>query len=327
MKNSFPTTSCALFLLCLAPLSLPAAAQERRVIPVTVVDRQSGRPVQGLTVTSFRSKSFEVISATPKSGPYRIVLLVDLSGSMNGLDRFRGAKKFVRAFLTLPFSRNMVALHAYAERHKVLVPLTRDRNLIERGLDFLPRPNSRESKEEFGYKTALWDALMETVGGSLAFGDVIVVLGDGLGDNSSQADVETVIEKFSNRGIRVFVLNLSQPGMEIFDPSILSGINEITNLLEASGGYYISQWYRPWYSPTRGDGREMYYYRDYPLLARIVHDFVKYSYRLEIELRKPVKKKKKVKLEIRDERGKRSKNVFVYYPRVLYPVQAKTAKK
>ncbi|MGH9891142.1 MAG: VWA domain-containing protein, partial [bacterium] len=63
------------------------AAQERRVVAVGVVDER-GEPVAGLAAENFRGKyrgkAVKVISAEREAGPRRIVVLLDMSESMDG---------------------------------------------------------------------------------------------------------------------------------------------------------------------------------------------------------------------------------------------------
>jgi len=64
------------------------AAQERRVVAVNVLDEQ-GRQVTGLTAENFRGKyrgqPVRIVAAEWDTGPKRIVILLDMSESMDGV--------------------------------------------------------------------------------------------------------------------------------------------------------------------------------------------------------------------------------------------------
>lgn len=75
----------ALLILFLLSISTTAQAQERRVIPVSVVGKD-GKIVEGLTAANFRGKfrgkEVTIISANLPPKPLRIAILLDTSKSM-----------------------------------------------------------------------------------------------------------------------------------------------------------------------------------------------------------------------------------------------------
>lgn len=249
-------------------------------------------------------------------GPRRILVLLDVSGSMEEISRWKRARTFVRTFLGFLEPEDEIALHVFAERHQVVVPFTRQSEAITVALDSLPRPGSRQSKVRFGDDTALADALLAAAGTSLHFGDSILLVSDMIGQDSSDARPETIAVKLVDDGIRLFYFNIYRPGEPLYAPPF---DNPALKLVEGTGGKYFSQWHSPVRATFNPIESPHYLYDDFPAVARKTYIAIKYIYRLELHLREPLKKKRKLRVEARDKRVKKQFKLEFFYPKVLYP--------
>jgi hypothetical protein len=190
-------------------LVLPAFAQidncQHRTVTVSVT-APDGSPVPQLGSANFagiyRKTSVHVTSAIMNREPIRVVLLLDVSGSMKGM-----GTGFVGKFsldLAEHFVSNMAPETAiglgyfYTELIPVLPPTT-DRNSLLHQLEGL-----RTHPDSFKGRTAVWDAVL----GSMKMfdhprsGDVIYVITDG-GDNASKMTVNHVVQILGESGIRL----------------------------------------------------------------------------------------------------------------------------
>ena len=131
-----------------------------RAIPLGVFDKD-GKPVLGLTADQIRLRGVETdLRLTYDDSPRRIVLLLDVSKSMNEESRWKRAMELIHVLLETAPSEIQISLHAYAEHHRVIVPLTHDHEAIGDALASIPAPGSEECTAQFGEITAFSDALL-----------------------------------------------------------------------------------------------------------------------------------------------------------------------
>lgn len=138
------------------------------------------------------------VTAEPAGGgavQRRVVLLVDISGSMRGAG-IEAAKQAAGAFLDAAPTDVQVGLVAFNDTAQVLTEPTTDRDVVRRQVDALVP--SRE--------TALYDAIPVALAALGEQGDrTLVVLSDG-GDTVSLNTKETAVQAVSASGVRADVV-------------------------------------------------------------------------------------------------------------------------
>lgn len=214
----------ALAVAILAP-ARPAAAQEPPDVAinqlgadaypainavVTAIDAR-GVPAAGLTAAGFRAFEGDtpltitgVTAAQDASVPLSVVLMIDVSGSMEGppLD---AAKAAATQFVASLAPDDRAALYSFAGAVTVVVPLTADRAQLNAGIAGL----------QAGGPTALYQAVETAVfaanaspGGRKA----IVLLSDGVNDCATcTATSESSINVARGAGVPVFAVGLGDP--------------------------------------------------------------------------------------------------------------------
>ncbi len=293
-----------------------------RAIPLGVFDKE-GKPVLGLTANQIRLRGVEAdLRLTYDDSSRRIVLLLDMSGSMKRGKKWEHAKAFVQTFFELAGPADQLTLHAFAERHEKVVALLRSPEVLAAELDRLPAPGSRECKARFGLRTALADALLAVADLPLGFGDIVLLLSDYIALDSSRVSHKTAARLLANRGVRFFYFNFEDlrraaPPPALPAPALAKNFanNQTANLIARTGGGELHLAFilgRRWQLSTA----------DISLLARRFYANTRNLHRLELQLNQPLKKKRKLKIRVLDEQGRKRKDLQVFYPSVLYPVPA-----
>jgi Ca-activated chloride channel homolog len=184
-----------------------AAQTELVILSAQALDKK-GRPVRDLGRAEIRvfeeGKAQELVHfARSEDLEARVLLLVDMSGSMAAASKIANARMAAAQLLSALGPRDQVALAGFDDRYFGLVPFTRDRGRIESVL---------AEVETFG-ATALHDALERAVGDIVSHGEgrrAIVVLSDG-GDNASQRTADQVIETSRAVEVPIYALSLLSP--------------------------------------------------------------------------------------------------------------------
>ena len=146
MKNrvtrNFLVALWLLFLAGLAP-ELPAqeASSQRLTVAVNVVD-SGGNVVRGLTTTNFSGKigpkDVKIVSVTLDNQPRRIVILLDVSGSMTGSrSRWNLAYRAAWDIIALAPAESSLALLVFAETVEDTVKFTQEREAVLQRLSAL----------------------------------------------------------------------------------------------------------------------------------------------------------------------------------------------
>ncbi|MBZ5688208.1 MAG: VWA domain-containing protein [Acidobacteriia bacterium] len=198
-----------------------------------------------LQPTDLSRENFEVTyrghSLTPESvyyteGPRRVMILVDVSGSMNDRGNFAKWKIARMAALdlvsTLP-PGSKVGLITIATKNKTQFPLSKDRQIIA---DWLEREETR-GLDLLGGKTALYDAIESALTQLQPHepGDVIYVIGDG-GENASNSRRSEVEEALRKSQVRLFTLILP-PNVTNSATVEVAGGHQLASLSSSSGGF------------------------------------------------------------------------------------------
>ncbi len=181
------------------PVVSVVAPQLMRV-NASVTDRY-GRAVGGMKEDDFSVQENgierQVKSVTPANEPFNLVLLLDVSGSVE--ERIDFIRKAARDFLNTASPQDRISIISFRDDIQVISDFTTNRRLLSKKLDEI----------DAGGATALYDALAYVLSEPLKklHGErtAIVVLSDG-DDNKSFVPFPALLEAFSESGALVYPL-------------------------------------------------------------------------------------------------------------------------
>jgi len=181
------------------PVVSVVAPQLMRV-NASVTDR-NGRAVGGMKENDFSVQENgierQVKSVTPANEPFNLVLLLDVSGSVE--ERIDFIRKAARDFLNTASPQDRISIISFRDDIQVISDFTTNRRLLSKKLDEI----------DAGGATALYDALAYVLSEPLKklHGErtAIVVLSDG-DDNKSFVPFPALLEAFSESGALVYPL-------------------------------------------------------------------------------------------------------------------------
>ncbi|MCW5876831.1 MAG: VWA domain-containing protein [Anaerolineales bacterium] len=167
------------------------------------------------------------IEGVGEVGTLTTMLVMDVSGSMDAAGKLDAAKSAAHQFIDRMRSGDQVGLISFNTRIEIVQPITGDQEALRAAIDSLTADG----------ETAMYDALvvaieqLENEPGRKA----VIVLTDGM-DNSSSANVDTVVERIGPSGLSISPVGLGLPGQA----GTLAGINEsrLEDLAEQAGGVY-----------------------------------------------------------------------------------------
>jgi len=236
------TATLFVICLCVAPAFTQQDDCRQRVIPASI-GATDGAPVPVLDSSNFegtfRKKPIRVLSAAMNHEPPRVVLLLDISGSM-----FSRASDFSINF-SIGLAEDLASTMppdaeiGLAFFNSVLVPVlapTKDRQGLKYELEGL-----RAHSNSFKGNTALWDAVL---GSAKMFdhprvGDTIYVITDG-GENASTAKKNRVAQTLAEAGVRLFSFIVANEGETAEDAMRNWGVSQ--SLVNKTGGTSAHQW-------------------------------------------------------------------------------------
>ncbi len=219
---------------------------------VTVTDVQN-RAVSGLSSTDFEvledNRPREIVSVRPVQAPVNLVLLLDVSGSIDNYVNF--IRKAAREFVETVDERDRVSIVLFNEDVKILADFSTDKRMLSESLDTFDAGGATAYYDALGY--AISESLRPLKGERTA----IVVLTDG-DDNRSFLAFDSLIGAIEESGALVYPLYVpssliaaaASSGFGDIDPlrnrhlTLTSKANEEgTRLAKVSGGVYypISQ--------------------------------------------------------------------------------------
>ncbi len=219
---------------------------------VTVTDVQN-RAISGLNAIDFEvledSRPRDIVSVRPVQAPVNLVLLLDVSGSIDNYVNF--IRKAAREFVETVDERDRVSIILFNEDVKVLADFSTDKRMLSESLDTF----------DAGGATAYYDALGYTISESLrplkGERTAIVVLTDG-DDNRSFLAFDSLIGAIEESGALLYPLYVPSSLIAASAPSGFGDIDPLRNrhltltskandegarLAKVSGGVYypISQ--------------------------------------------------------------------------------------
>jgi VWFA-related protein len=179
---------------------------------VSVTDRQ-GRAMSGLRAQDFtlfeNGQERRIVEVKPVNAPFNLVLLLDVSGSVE--ERIDFIRKAARNFLATASPQDRISIISFRDDIQIISEFTTDRQQLSVSLD----------KIDAGGGTALYDALAYTLVDTLkplrGERTAIVILSDG-DDNKSFIPFGAVLEATIESGALIYPLYV--PSMLIPERSV-----------------------------------------------------------------------------------------------------------
>jgi len=326
-------------ILCLS--AAPLVAQDDpclvRTIPVTAIDAH-GNPVQELQASNLvgklRGQPVEILSATLNTRPRRIMVVVDMSGTM--LEPSAGKWPVTRTMLedvgqAAPIP-GQIGMEFFAENVFGAVSVSPNPESVRMRVAWLQSAKAEDLVPKGEQKTALWDALWQATDQLTPPrpGDVIYVLTDG-GDNRSHHTDKELEEKLLSRGIRVFAFIPTVPmALRARTPEEESGPRPLKRILYSTGGSLIYLCPDP--RETNCEGFPNYSgdwtkSKKRSLLLDAAHRLYQEMavyYDVAVRFPTPVEKMSKWDLALTDDRSHKRKDIELLFPHRLPPCKEAT---
>lgn len=243
-----PRTEPSLGVRRLAGQIATAVAPQLMRLNASVTDR-NGRAIGGLSASDFsvfeEGTERQVTNVTPSREPFNLVLLLDVSGSVE--ERMDFIRKAARDFLRTASAQDRISIISFRDDIQLISEFSTDRALLSKKLDEI----------DAGGATALYDALGYVLADTLKplRGDrtAVVVLSDG-DDNKSFIPFPAILEATTESGALIYPLYVPSgliPESSVPNPAITTdplrsryltittrAAEEAKRLAETSGGVY-----------------------------------------------------------------------------------------
>jgi VWFA-related protein len=217
-------------------------------VNASVTDR-NGRAIHDMRVSDFvvyeDGSERKIVNVTPTSEPFNLVLLLDVSGSVE--ERIDFIRKAARDFLNTASPQDRISIISFRDDIQVISEFSTDRSLLAKKLDEI----------DAGGATALYDAIAYTLVDTLkplrGERTAIVVLSDG-DDNKSFVPFPAILEATIESGALIYPLYVPSgliPESSVPRPSITvdpmrtryltittRAVEEGQKLATASGGVF-----------------------------------------------------------------------------------------
>jgi VWFA-related protein len=169
-------------------------------VNASVTDR-NGRAIHGMRLADFSvyedGNERKIVNVTPTSEPFNLVLLLDVSGSVE--ERIDFIRKAARDFLNTASPQDRISIISFRDDIQVISGFSTDRSLLSKKLDEI----------DAGGATALYDAIAYTLVDTLkplrGERTAIVVLSDG-DDNKSFVPFPAILEATIESGALIYPL-------------------------------------------------------------------------------------------------------------------------
>jgi len=169
-------------------------------VNASVTDR-NGRAIPGMRNADFAvyedGSERRIVDVTPTTEPFNLVLLIDVSGSVD--ERIDFIRKAARDFLNTSSPQDRISIISFHDDIKIISRFSTDRSLLSKKLDEL----------DAGGATALYDALAYTLVDTLkplrGERTAVVILSDG-DDNRSFIPFPAILEATIESGALIYPL-------------------------------------------------------------------------------------------------------------------------
>jgi VWFA-related protein len=186
-------------------------------VNASVTDR-NGRAIAGMRDADFvvyeDGSERRIVNVTPASEPFNLVLLLDVSGSVE--ERIDFIRKAARDFLRTASPQDRISIISFNEDIRVISNFTTDRSLLSKRLDELDAGGSTALYDALGY--TLVDALKPLRGERTA----VVIMSDG-DDNKSFVPFPAILEAVIESGALIYPLYVPSgliPEASVTKPSL-----------------------------------------------------------------------------------------------------------
>ena len=177
-----------------------AIAPQLMRVNASVTDR-NGRAISGMRDGDFSvyedGSQRKIVNVTPTSEPFNLVLLLDVSGSVE--ERIDFIRKAARDFLRTASPQDRISIISFHDDIKIISDFTTDRALLSKRLDDL----------DAGGATALYDALgytlVDTLKSLRGERTAVVIMSDG-DDNKSFVPFPAILEATIESGALIYPL-------------------------------------------------------------------------------------------------------------------------
>ncbi len=227
-----------------------AVAPQLMRVNASVTDR-NGRAIPGMRDADFSvyedGSERKIVNVSPLSEPFNLVLLLDVSGSVE--ERIDFIRKAARDFLRTASHQDRISIISFHDDIRIISDFTTDRALLSKKLDEL----------DAGGATALYDALGYTLVDTLkplrGERTAVVIMSDG-DDNKSFVPFPAILEATIESGALVYPLYVPSgliPESSVPQPSITidpmrtkyltittRAAEEGAKLAQVSGGVFYS---------------------------------------------------------------------------------------
>jgi hypothetical protein len=310
--------SAALVLPFLATGTGTAQQPCSSTVLVTVLDRDTNQPIDGLASNDFRAKlegrevSMRAVGLPPTGR--RFVFVLDRSGSITNADDHRVLRydpnKLMKLFLVDAISAvpkdDTVAFFGFAGQYSHQTEFMQPAMALEDISEVLKwNPEGKGDK----HRTALWASILAAFRmlSPPRSGDVMVVISDG-GDNLSNASEVQVRGELLSAGVPLLALILARPDLKSSEQR--EAQEGLFDLVKATGGNAVVAG-----SPAYRYDREVIIpFRHGGLIAQLAHQY-------ELELNTPsIRKPQKWELGLKSSESARK--IKLFYPGYLQPCSA-----
>jgi VWFA-related protein len=169
-------------------------------VNASVTDR-NGRAISGMRDADFvvfeDGSERQIVTVTPASEPFNLVLLLDVSGSVE--ERIDFIRKAARDFLRTASPQDRISIISFNDDIKIISDFTTDRSLLSKRLDELDAGGSTALYDSLGY--TLVDTLKPLRGERTA----VVIMSDG-DDNKSFVPFPAILEAVIESGALIYPL-------------------------------------------------------------------------------------------------------------------------
>jgi hypothetical protein len=295
----------------------PACREETSLINVITLDGRIATGVDPSQLTGlYHGKPVRIVSITADEHPRRVIILLDISGSMDSVHRF--SFDIADEMLERLPSGTQVGYVVFAARTMASPVLTTDRQSIQEQLAVLRA--DRQLHKQIKNTTALLNAMEQALQalGKPQQGDAFYVISDGE-DNAGDLHWEEVRNQIIKAGVRVFAMQIRWIGGG--GPDVPDNLQ---NVVGSTGGFSIilpldrrryeeEDYIEPLRDPTGDPTRRA-------LEVRLQAQLITRASKLTIELPEPARKFREWQLRLSP--PTLSKRAVLVYQHILPPCTA-----
>ncbi len=169
-------------------------------VTASVTDR-NGRAIAGLRTSDFTvtegGAERKVVDVTPATEPFNLILLLDVSGSVE--ERIDFIRKAARDFLNTASPQDRIAIIGFRDDIQIISDFTTDRSLLSKKLDDFDAGGATSLYDALGY------SLVHTLKPLRGERTAIVILSDG-DDNRSFVPFPAILEATIESGALIYPL-------------------------------------------------------------------------------------------------------------------------